>query len=164
MKFVARFFYSGLAILVALLIGTLPVLGATYTISETSSDFYGSSLTNVSVSNCNDGNAKATQQATYSTFTAVGSWYAYVGTRNWEAFICYNGGSLPAVRYHIIANTGENWYTTVNFENWLGYVYIGNFDNSNTSGRTQMTNQCVTGYACDSYRWIYYDWVRYSTW
>jgi hypothetical protein len=27
-----------------------------------------------------------------------------------------------------------------------------------------MTNQCVTGYACDSYGWIYYDWVRYSTW
>ena len=41
MKFTIRFFYSSLLIVVALLIGTLPVLGAIYTISETSSDFFG---------------------------------------------------------------------------------------------------------------------------
>lgn len=163
MKFTTRFFLTSISILVALTLGTLPVLGAIYTISETSSDFYGSGLTNFSEISCNDGNAKISQQASYSTFTAYGSWYAYIATRNWEAFICHPGGPKPAVRYHIIANTGENWYTTVNFENWSGYVSIGNFDNSNTSGRTQMTNQCVSGFACDN-RWIFYDWGRYSTW
>ncbi|MDD5369622.1 MAG: hypothetical protein PHQ40_11085 [Anaerolineaceae bacterium] len=144
-------------------IGTKTVQAVWYVISEHSSAFTGSSLSDYSNSGCFSGNAyRAQQSGSNSYYTAYGYWAVSSGSSYWQAYGCNLTADLAAVIYYISDSAGELYSTTVNMNNWKGsWAPIGNFDYANTSGRVTLYNKCAIGYACD-YRYIYWDATEYE--
>ena len=155
--------------IIALLICTViysVVLASTDYVSEQGGGFSESGLssaTGCSSSTCLDTNAKFTNQSTNGSVTAYGKWNTETdNVSQWYTFIPNLSGDWAAVKYEIKNSPSEDYFTTVNQNNWKGsYVNLGTYSLSSTWSQIYLPNTCVTGYSCDGRR-LYFDKSKYN--
>lgn len=162
-----------LATIVALITASIiviPVLAASYYISEQGANFNYSGMIykNCTASGwtCRDGNAF--YYYLRQNGGSFGTWWArQAGTTprrmDWYTFIPNDNTSqvFGAVRYRIINPNNsptENYPTICNQNNWKGQApYMGYLSRGNNTSYMDMQNYCVAGYSCITSYPVFWD-------
>lgn len=133
---------------------------ASYTISETGSNFTRTGPMWDSISTGLYGHAYQSLQDTYQqNDPASGSWFVNSGEPSgqyhWWAYIPLNGGTYDAIIDYQLKPTSVT--KVINQENYANtWVYLGTIS-GNSSSYVRMDNGCVGGQACDWTRQVWWD-------